>query len=321
MRFTIQTYDGPPDNANSSRSRSSFVVPPRRRSVDTGGGLQLSSRRTRRRASLDVRLLHSSEPQRRRIIDHGNRNNSGSDSDDEDELPSTSLSGTAGKNVDVGGGCVPDILTSRQYEHRDSSIASDGFSGGSGGGTKVHFSDETVHTETEEVHIVDNDDEYHGVPYIPDASIQSCDASALHGARFSMAASGRCLGTTPRRGRRLVYKDGNCNISTHNVTQRKRKYLFDIFTTLLDMRWRYNILLFAAAFVVSWIFFAVLWFLVAYAHSDTLHPPEEHGETWQPCVSHVYDFPTAFLFSLETQTTIGYGYCRQLLLDTCMRAQ
>jgi len=28
---------------------------------------------------------------------------------------------------------------------------------------------------------------------------------------------------------------------------------------------------------------------------------------WNPCVSNLHGFTSAFLFSLETQTTIGYG--------------
>jgi potassium inwardly-rectifying channel subfamily J len=108
-----------------------------------------------------------------------------------------------------------------------------------------------------------------------------------------------------RQTRRLVYKDGSCKISSRNVTERKRKYLVDIFTTLVDMRWRYNVLLFTATFVISWLTFSVVWFLIALVHSDFEH---RNDEDWQPCISNVYDFPTALLFSIETQTTIGYGY-------------
>jgi hypothetical protein len=114
----------------------------------------------------------------------------------------------------------------------------------------------------------------------------------------------RGLQYAARQRRRLVYKDGNCNISSRNVMERKRKYLVDIFTTLVDMRWRYNVLLFTAAFVVSWFAFSVVWFLIAYIHGDTEHADDDD---WKPCAAHVYDYPTALLFSMETQTTIGYG--------------
>jgi hypothetical protein len=118
----------------------------------------------------------------------------------------------------------------------------------------------------------------------------------------SLAHRGRKFAA--RQKRRLVFKDGNCNITSRNVMSRKRKYLVDIFTTMVDMRWRYNVVMFTAAFVLSWLAFSVIWFLIAYLHGDTEHADEDG---WKPCAAHVYDFPTALLFSIESQTTIGYG--------------
>jgi len=108
-----------------------------------------------------------------------------------------------------------------------------------------------------------------------------------------------------RRTHRVVHKDGTYNVASQNVTERRRRYLADIFTTLVDMRWRYNVAMFAAAFVVSWTTFAVVWFGIASAHGDLRH--DDDDDDWRPCVSNVRDFPTALLFSIETQTTIGYG--------------
>ena len=105
--------------------------------------------------------------------------------------------------------------------------------------------------------------------------------------------------------RRLVMKTGECNVTSCNVTKRKQKYLVDIFTTLVDMKWRYHLVLFTAAFAISWSFFGLIWFLIALIHRDTIHAADE---TWHACVDNVHDFPTALLFSIETQTTIGYGY-------------
>ena len=55
---------------------------------------------------------------------------------------------------------------------------------------------------------------------------------------------------------------------------------------------------------MSWLLFAVVWFLVALTHGD-LEPELEPGHV--VCVDNVLDFTTAFLFSVETQHTIGYG--------------
>ena len=61
-----------------------------------------------------------------------------------------------------------------------------------------------------------------------------------------------------RHQNRLVFKDGTCNVSTKNILQRKQRYLFDIFTTFVDMKWRYNIFLFGVAFIGSWFAFALV---------------------------------------------------------------
>ena len=57
---------------------------------------------------------------------------------------------------------------------------------------------------------------------------------------------------------------------------------------------------------------------VAYTHGDVWHADNDDDD-WQPCISNVHDFRTALLFSIETQTTIGYGsvYARyHTLCDT-----
>ncbi|RXM96488.1 G protein-activated inward rectifier potassium channel 3 [Acipenser ruthenus] len=38
-------------------------------------------------------------------------------------------------------------------------------------------------------------------------------------------------------------------------------------------------------------------------------------ESWTPCVNNVNGFVSAFLFSIETETTIGYGY--RVITDQC----
>lgn len=47
-----------------------------------------------------------------------------------------------------------------------------------------------------------------------------------------------------------------------------------------------------------------MWWIIAYNHGDFEHV---NDPLWEPCVSHVYSFPRCLLFSIETQTTIGYG--------------
>jgi potassium inwardly-rectifying channel subfamily J len=46
------------------------------------------------------------------------------------------------------------------------------------------------------------------------------------------------------------------------------RYLKDFFTSMIDLGWRWIFLYFAASFFVSWLFFAVIWYLVMLVHGD-----------------------------------------------------
>jgi len=109
-----------------------------------------------------------------------------------------------------------------------------------------------------------------------------------------------------RMRRRLVYKNGEVNITQTNIRKRRRRYLADIFTTLVDIKWRYNLMLFALAFTLSWLIFAMVWYLVCFSHGD-LEEDNQNNEEYKPCVKEIVSFTSALLFSIETQHTIGYG--------------
>ncbi|KAJ3594856.1 hypothetical protein NHX12_004161, partial [Muraenolepis orangiensis] len=93
-------------------------------------------------------------------------------------------------------------------------------------------------------------------------------------------------GGTLRRRRRVLSKDGRSNVRIEHISGRSALYMRDLWTTFLDMQWRYKFFLFTATFAGTWFLFGVLWYLVALMQTLT----------------------GAFLFSLETQTTIGYGF-------------
>ncbi|CAL8240311.1 unnamed protein product [Merluccius merluccius] len=109
-----------------------------------------------------------------------------------------------------------------------------------------------------------------------------------------------------RRRRRVLSKDGRSNVLIEHVSGRGALYLRDLWTTFLDMQWRYKLFLFSATFAGTWFLFGLLWYLVALVHGDLLEfePPSNHT----PCVMEVKTLTGAFLFSLESQTTIGYGF-------------
>ncbi|XP_072298387.1 inward rectifier potassium channel 2-like [Eucyclogobius newberryi] len=100
----------------------------------------------------------------------------------------------------------------------------------------------------------------------------------------------------PRLPYRFVEKNGECNVSSFNVSKKRRLYLADLFTTCVDIRWRYMLCLFCSAFFLSWLFYACIYLLIALNQGQ------------EKCVFQVDSFNGAFLLSLETQTAIGYGY-------------
>ena len=65
-----------------------------------------------------------------------------------------------------------------------------------------------------------------------------------------------------------------------------------------------TLFIFAMSFYLTWLAYALLYYLICWHHGDF----DDHGdEDWTPCVLELEDFASAFLFSLETQHTIGYG--------------
>ncbi|KAK5606824.1 hypothetical protein CRENBAI_015248 [Crenichthys baileyi] len=125
---------------------------------------------------------------------------------------------------------------------------------------------------------------------------------------------------------RFVKKNGQCNVIFTNMEDRSQRYLADIFTTCVDTRWRYLLLIFCTSFLISWLIFGLIFYSVALAHGDFEQPNQKAnglvtgmygpssghsvgGQTQRmPCILHVQGFVGALLFSMETQTTIGYGW-------------
>ncbi|XP_066567820.1 ATP-sensitive inward rectifier potassium channel 1-like [Amia ocellicauda] len=109
------------------------------------------------------------------------------------------------------------------------------------------------------------------------------------------------------RRTRLVSKDGHCNIEFSSGEYHILfAFLMDFWNTFVEIRWRYVLFIFSACSMGSWFTFGLLWYSVAKNNGDLLeqNPPDNHT----PCVYNVHGLTSAFLFSLETQTTIGYGY-------------
>ena len=55
--------------------------------------------------------------------------------------------------------------------------------------------------------------------------------------------------------KRIVRKGGLTNVTYKNISKKRRRYISDLYTTLLDSSWSYVVLLFASSFYGSWILF------------------------------------------------------------------
>ncbi|XP_041978729.1 G protein-activated inward rectifier potassium channel 3-like isoform X2 [Aricia agestis] len=128
-----------------------------------------------------------------------------------------------------------------------------------------------------------------------------------------------------RMRKRVIFKHGDCNVVQWNVAKRRRRYLQDIFTTLVDAQWRWTLMVFALSFILSWLLFALIWWLIIFTHGD-LTPPTNSSEPFVPCLNNVNSFTGCFLFSVETQHTIGYGSrttneeCPEAIFVMCLQS-
>lgn len=128
---------------------------------------------------------------------------------------------------------------------------------------------------------------------------------------------------------RAINKNGTCNVSQVNNVDRNRRFMQDLFNTLVDCRWRYTLLAFVLGYVVSWLLFALVWYLIAAAHGDlgrgSPGPPAAPPAA-TPCVVNINDFTGCFLYSVESQMTIGYGTsypsqeCPEAIFVLCMQS-
>lgn len=111
---------------------------------------------------------------------------------------------------------------------------------------------------------------------------------------------------------RFIAKSGACNLAHKNIREQGR-FLQDVFTTLVDLKWRFTLVIFTMTFLCSWLLFAMGWWLVAFAHGDLDSKP-----VLEQCVTNVNSFTSAFLFSIEVQVTIGFG--GRMITEQCTAA-
>ncbi|XP_069174690.1 G protein-activated inward rectifier potassium channel 4 isoform X1 [Procambarus clarkii] len=101
----------------------------------------------------------------------------------------------------------------------------------------------------------------------------------------------------------IIRKNGDCNMTYANLKKRRSRYLQDLYTTLVDVQWRWTLLVFFLGFIISWLIFAFIWYMIIKVHGD-----DQEILDHTPCVQNVRGFTGSFLYSIETQHTIGYGF-------------
>lgn len=104
---------------------------------------------------------------------------------------------------------------------------------------------------------------------------------------------------------RIVTKNGDTTVKLVNQPSSKKLFYPNIFLSVVELDSVWICLIFLTCFLLSWFTFAILYFVVSEAHGDFVQ--NEKDDTATPCVEDVNDFLEMFQFSMETQTTIGYG--------------
>ncbi|XP_056140217.1 G protein-activated inward rectifier potassium channel 3-like [Lampris incognitus] len=110
-------------------------------------------------------------------------------------------------------------------------------------------------------------------------------------------------GTASNQRQRYVTKDGKCRVNLGPIEDKSR-FISDIFTTLVDLKYRWFLFVFTMCYILTWVAFAAIYFLDAWLRDDLSHVADPQ---WQPCFDNVDSFLSALLLSVESQRTIGYG--------------
>jgi len=104
---------------------------------------------------------------------------------------------------------------------------------------------------------------------------------------------------------RVVSKLGKINTHRHQKKQLS-VIVKDLFISSIHLSWSWTFFNFFGSYFLSWFLFAIIWYLIGLSHGDfNSGSVEDPGHVF--CVDNMVDFTSAFLFSIETQHTIGYG--------------
>ncbi|KAI4884224.1 hypothetical protein NFI96_011595, partial [Prochilodus magdalenae] len=141
--------------------------------------------------------------------------------------------------------------------------------------------------------------------------VQELEGNAKARSKLVETESAQTPTCTPeeREQRRYVSKDGKCRVDLAHMAEKER-FLADMFTSFVDLQYRWFLFVFMMCYAVTWFIFAGLYTLNAFLRGDLELPPNSASDIplgRDVCYPNVDGFVSALLFSVETQRTIGYG--------------
>lgn len=113
---------------------------------------------------------------------------------------------------------------------------------------------------------------------------------------------------------RIVAKNGDTTVKLANLPSAMQFFYPNIFISVVELDSVWICLVFLTCFMLSWFMFALFYYVVSEANGD-FSSIGDGSFTSTPCVEDVRDFLEMFQFSMETQSTIGYG--TRYVTDEC----
>ncbi|XP_054482188.1 G protein-activated inward rectifier potassium channel 3-like [Anoplopoma fimbria] len=143
-----------------------------------------------------------------------------------------------------------------------------------------------------------------GSSNIPVSAMEKLRGAKSHRKRCKLLGDDQSLHVTNSNLRqRYVTKDGKCRVNLGPIADKSR-FISDIFTTLVDLKFCWFLLVFTMCYILTWVAFGGIYLFGAWLRDDIAHV---HDPQWKACYQNVDSFLSALLLSLESQRTIGYG--------------
>ncbi|XP_037604146.1 G protein-activated inward rectifier potassium channel 3-like [Sebastes umbrosus] len=139
---------------------------------------------------------------------------------------------------------------------------------------------------------------------IPVSAIEKLNGAKSHKKRCKLLGdqhSSHVAASNQRQ--RYITKDGKCQVNLGPIADKSR-FISDIFTTLVDLKFCWFLLVFTMCYILIWVAFGGIYFFGAWLRDDIAHVNDPQ---WKACYQNVDSFLSALLLSLESQRTIGYG--------------